>query len=129
MAKIPVYISFDYDNDIDLKTLLVGQAKNEDSPFDIIDYSIKEELSGIWKEKARTRIKRAEQVIVICGQYTENAPGVNAELIITAEEGKSYFLLYGRSGKNCYKPRAAKSSDKIYSWTWSNLKVLLNGWR
>ncbi len=35
--KVPVFISFDYDHDEDLKTLLVGQAKNEDLPFYIED--------------------------------------------------------------------------------------------
>ena len=29
----------------------------------------------------------------------------------------------------CKKPRAAKTSDKIYNWTWNNLKVLINGGR
>ena len=64
--KIPVFISFDYDHDTTLKEFLVGQAKNEDSPFSIADRSIKDE-SDDWKDKARTRIKRADQVIVICG--------------------------------------------------------------
>ena len=27
------FISFDYDHDADLKAILVGQAKNTDSPF------------------------------------------------------------------------------------------------
>ena len=36
------FISFDYDHDMDLKTLLVGQAKNSDTPFEIADYSVKE---------------------------------------------------------------------------------------
>ena len=45
MAKKRVFISFDYDNDSDLKTLLVGQAKNPDSPFEITDMSIKETIS------------------------------------------------------------------------------------
>jgi len=42
------FISFDYDNDNDndndarLKDLLVGQAKNSDTPFVIADWSIKE---------------------------------------------------------------------------------------
>ena len=40
MAKKRVFISFDYDHDSDLKTLLVGQAKNADSPFEITDMSI-----------------------------------------------------------------------------------------
>ena len=42
MAKTPVFISFDYDHDQDLKTLLVGQANNPDSPFEIADWSVKE---------------------------------------------------------------------------------------
>jgi len=32
MAKPRVFISFDYDHDLDLKNLLVGQARNDDSP-------------------------------------------------------------------------------------------------
>lgn len=41
VAKVPVFISFDYDNDNDLKILLVGQAKNADSPFEITDHSVR----------------------------------------------------------------------------------------
>lgn len=126
-SKTRVFISFDYDNDVDLKNLLVGQAKNEDSPFDISDYSVKEELSGDWKEKVRTRIKGVDQVIVICGQYTATASGVSVEVSIAQEENTPYFLLWGRNGKLCYKPKAAKTADKIYEWTWDNLKRLIAG--
>jgi len=126
--KVPVYISFDYDNDSDLKTLLVGQAVNEDSPFDIADWSIKDE-SDEWKEDARKRIKRVDQVIVICGEHTETATGINAEITIARDEEKPYFLLAGRaSGKN-KKPTAALSTDKMYDWTWDNLKTLIAGGR
>jgi len=124
-----VFISFDYDNDSDLKNLLVGQARNEDSPFDISDWSVKEELSGDWKEKVRDRIRKIEVMIVICGENTDSASGVNAELKIAQEEDKSYFLLWGRSEKECKKPKAAKESDKIYKWTWDNLKRLISGER
>jgi len=127
--KVKVFISFDYDHDVDLKNLLVGQAKNEDSPFEITDMSVKEELVGDWKEKVRQIIRKVDQVIVICGEYTDTANGVAAEVKITQEEGKPYFLLWGRSDKTCVKPRTAKESDKIYKWTWDNLKRLLNGER
>ena len=30
--KVPVFVSFDYDHDARLKDILVGQAKNDDSP-------------------------------------------------------------------------------------------------
>lgn len=54
-SKKRVFISFDYDHDSDLKNLLVGQARNEDSPFEIADWSVKEELSGDWKQKVREK--------------------------------------------------------------------------
>lgn len=127
--KRRVFISFDYDNDIDLKNLLVGQAKNADSPFSIVDMSIKEAISKAWKEKARSRIKGCDVVIVICGQYTNTATGVAAEVKIAQEEGISYFLLHGRADKKCVKPTSAYNSDKIYKWTWNNLKLLIEGKR
>jgi hypothetical protein len=128
MAKVPVFISFDYDHDNDLKVMLAGQAKHDDSPFEIVDHSIKEE-SADWKDKARTRIKRSQQVIVICGNYTDTAVGVNVEIKIANEEKKPYFLLSGRATGANKRPTAALSTDKIYDWKWDNLKKLIAGGR
>lgn len=128
MAK-KAFISFDYDHDSDLKILLVGQAKNPDSPFEIADYSVKEPLTGDWKKKVKEKILLVGVVIVICGEHTDSASGVNAELEIAQELSKEYFLLWGRSEKTCVKPKTAKASDKIYKWTWDNLKALIGGSR
>lgn len=129
MAKTKVFMSFDYDNDSDLKTMLAGQAKHNDTPFEITDMSVKEELSGDWKEKVRRRIRAVEQVVVICGEKTDKATGVAAEVKMAQEEKKPYFLLWGRSDKTCVKPAPATATDKIYKWTWDNLKRLLAGQR
>ena len=129
MNKSRTFISFDYDHDSDLKTMLVGQAKNEDSPFSIVDMSIKEPIDNNWKENARKRIKSCDVVAVICGEKTDTATGVSAELIIAQEENIPYFLLYGRKLKQCTKPLAAKASDKMYKWTWDILKQLIGGAR
>ena len=129
MSKKRTFISFDYDNDLELKNLLVGQSRNEDSPFEITDMSIKETISKDWKSKARTRIKGCDVVVVICGQKTDTATGVSSELKIAQEEEIPYFLLKGYSDKTCVKPIAAKGSDKVYKWTWNNLKLLINGAR
>ena len=127
--KKKVFISFDYDHDEELKIALVGQAKNEDSPFSINDMSIKEAIDYNWKYYARQRIRQCDVVIVICGKYTDSAKGVTAELNIAQEENIPYFLLCGRAGGNVVKPRGAYQSDKIYKWTWDNLKLLINGAR
>lgn len=127
--KKRVFISFDYDNDNDIKGSLVAQAKNPDSPFEIVDVSIKEAISSNWKEYARRRIKGCDCVIVLCGKHTASAKGVAAELTITQEEGVPYFLLCGRKGIQVQKPMSAKKEDKVYAWNWNNLKLLLKGCR
>lgn len=127
MAKTRVFTAFDFDNDEDLRTMLVGQSKHSDSPFELADWSVKEAMTGDWKAKVRTRIRGVDQVIIMCGEHTDKAVGVSAELQIAQEEGKPYFLLYGRSSKTCKKPTAAKSTDKMYKWTWDNLKALIGG--
>lgn len=127
--KTRVFISFDYDHDVTLKTFLVGQSKHEDSPFELADWSIKEHIDTNWKDKARKRIRSVDVVCVICGQNTNTATGVSAEVKIAQEEGIPYFLLWGYTDLKCVKPIAANDSDKIYKWTWSNLKSLIGGAR
>lgn len=124
-----VMTSFDYDHDEDLRVMLVGQAKHPDTPFELADWSVKEHMTGDWKEKVRKRIRAVDVLCVICGEHTDTAKGVAAELEIATEEEKPYFLLQGRSGKVCKKPTSATASDKMYRWTWENLKALIKGGR
>ena len=128
-TKKRVFISFDYDHDEGAKIMLAGQAKFPDSPFDFADASVKEHLTGDWKEKVKRRIDNVDIVIILCGQYTHQASGIASELSIAQDKGKSYFLLAAYSDKTCTKPSSAKSSDKIYKWTWPNLKTLIGGGR
>ena len=127
MTKKSAFISFDYENDEFLRTALVGQAKNPDSPFEIVDRSVKEPLTGDWKEKVKGRIQRSDIVIVLCGEKTHTASGVAVELKIAQDIQKPYFLLKGYSDKNCTWPTSALSTDKMYNWTWPNLKLLIGG--
>lgn len=129
MARLAAFISFDFDHDEFLRTALVGQAKNPDSPFDIIDRSLKEALSGDWKAKVKERIRRADLVIVICGEHTHTATGVAVEMQFAKELRKPYFLLRGYSNRNCTWPTCADQNDKMYDWTWPNLKALIGGAR
>ena len=129
MAAKRAFISFDFDHDDNAKLMLVGQAKHPDTPFDFADASVKEHLSGDWKEKVRRRMDAIDIVIVLCGQYTHLASGVAVELTIAREKGKSYFLLAAYADKTCTKPSTALDTDKVYKWTWDNLKALISGAR
>ena len=68
-------------------------------------------------------------VIVICGEHAFLAKGVAAELAIAQEKNKPYFLLTAYAHKTCTRPTSALSSNKVYEWTWDNLKTLIGGWR
>ena len=125
-----VFVSFDYDHDARLKDALVGQSRYDHSPFNVADFSMKEAApQSKWRKEAERRIDLCSVVVVICGQHTDKAAGVSAEIRIARDLGKSYFLLRGYSNRKCIKPKAAKSSDKMYRWTWDNLVLLLNGRR
>lgn len=121
--KKKVYISFDYDHDLELKGALVGQSKLADSPFEIVDHSIKEEISENWKKEARERLRQVDFMIVICGQNTHAAAGVGAEITIAQEERIPYHLLAGRQSYST-RPKNAKNTDNILPWKWDRLKQL-----
>lgn len=129
MANKRVFISFDVDHDEGTKIMLAGQAKKPDTPFDFKDASVKEPLTGDWKDKVRRRMDNIDVVIVLCGEHTHTASGVAAELTIAQEKRKEYFLLAAYTDKHCTKPTSAKLSDTVYQWTWDNLKKLLAGQR
>lgn len=129
MAKKRVFISFDIDNDLGTKTMLAGQSNLPDSPFEFKDNSVKDHLTGDWKEKVRKRMDNVDVVIVLCGTKTHTATGVAAELQIAKDKKKPYFLLWAYEGKQCTKPTTASVLDKIYEWKWDTLKQLINGAR
>lgn len=122
--KTKVFISFDYDHDVSQKNLLVGQSCLDDSPFEISDVSIKQEETD-WVNKARQKIRNADVVIILCGYYTDTARGVDTELRLAREVGTKYYFLRAYNDKTPYKPKSAYSFEKVYDWTWDNLKALL----
>lgn len=129
MARKRVFISFDVDHDIGTKEMLAGQAKCEDSPFDFIDASVKEPLTGDWVQKVERRMDNVDLVIVLCGEHMYSAQGVAKELSIAQEKKIPYFLLKAYPDKNCTKPTTVKKDDKVYNWNWKNLESLINGAR
>lgn len=130
VAKKRVFISFDFDHDESQKHLLVGQSKLPDSPFELADWSSKEHLTGDWKAKIKAKLAYIDVVCIMCGRHTHAATGVAHEVEIAQELGESYFLLnaYG-TASGMTKPITAKAGDKIYDWTWANLKILIGGGR
>ncbi len=124
MAKKKVFVSFDFDNDKTLKEFVIGQAKLPDSPFEVVDFSLKEAApERDWLAKARTAISRAEVFIVILGPKTKSAPGVIKEIRLAEELKKPKFQVIGyRDGTDDW---AVSGGGRVYRWNWDNLKKLL----
>ena len=119
------FISFDYDHDSSLRGDLVAQADRPESPFGITDWSVRYRIDEGWKREVGDRISRVDLVIVICGEHTHQAKGVEAEVTMVQQAGKPYFLLKGRRDKTCTRPKSAPKKKKIHPWTWPTLKELI----
>lgn len=123
------FISFDFDNDSDLKWALVGQSRLEDSPFSVADWSVKEPFPSNWVRRVEDKIALVDVVPVICGAHTHLANGVSIEVEIANRLGRPWFLLAGRANQIVSRPQIVSSTVPIYRWTWENLKILIGGGR
>ena len=118
MAKKKVFISVDFDNDRTLKDFIIGQAKNTDSPFELSDFSLKEEApEREWLDRAQRAISRSDVFIVMLGPKTNKAPGVLKEVKIANELGKTKFQIIGyKEGSETWRvPDAGKECRSRWS--------------
>lgn len=123
MAKKHVFVSFDFDNDRKLKEFIIGQARLTDSPFDVIDHSLKEAAPlKSWEDKARAAIKRSDIVLVMVGPHTHTASGVLKEVRMAREERVPIVQVIGYKDGNY---TAVPDGGRLYAWNWENLKKLL----
>ena len=119
-----MYLSvFDFDNDKTLKDFIIGQSKNSDSPFEVIDWSMKEAApQRSWEIEAEKRIQRSDIVLVMVGSETYKAPGVLKEVTIARKHNKKIVQIIGYREGN-YKP--VPDAGCLYTWNWENLKNIL----
>ena len=124
MAKKRVFVSFDFDNDRILKEFIIGQSKNEDSPFEVIDHSLKEAApEKDWEKKATAAIARSDIVVVMVGEKTHKARGVLKEVAMARKAGVKIMQIIGYKDGN-YSP--VPDAGRLYAWNWENLKKLLS---
>lgn len=123
MAKKKVFISFDYDHDLELKKSFVSQARHRDSQFSINDSSLIEPEPDVqWVAKAKRAIRDCDVFLVILGPNTHSAPGVRREVDIAMGLNKDRFQLvpqrknYGEVG----------GAGPVVKWKWRNLEKWLS---
>ena len=121
MSDLRIFMSFDVEHDRDLHDRLSKQA-HKPASFAIASRSEAGDITHGWSERVRGCIAEADEVIVICGEHTDESPQVSAELAIAQAQRKPYVLLWGRRDSMCKKPKSARSDDGMYSWTPSMLE-------
>lgn len=120
-----IFISFAME-DVRLRDFLVGQAKNEKSPFEFVDMSVKQPWDNSWKTNCRTRIKGCDGMLIIVTSNTKKASGQLWEIKCAKEE---MILRKGIWGYKDDKPTdlpAELTGVSIVEWKWSNIEYFLN---
>jgi len=123
-TKYRIFISFAIE-DASLRDLLVGQGKNEKTPFSFVDMSVKQPWDNAWKTNCRTKIKGCDGIIGIITKNTPKADGQIWELQCAYDEGIPVLLMYGYSNDRPSNLPAPVKGKRILNWSWPNVAAFL----
>lgn len=125
MAKnFRIFISFAAE-DATYRDLLKGQARNEMSPFDFIDMSVKEPWDEKWKTNCRTKIKGCDGVIALLSKKTYNADGARWEMNCANEEKMPMIGVHiHEDDKGAIPPELM--GKRVIEWTWPGIASFIN---
>ncbi len=121
-----IFISFAIEDET-FRTFLVGQARNEKSPFSFVDMSAKEAWDEKWKTNCRTKIKGCDGVIALVSKNTANADGALWEISCAKEEKIPVRGIYvDKNNKPAVLPNEL-TGVRVMEWTWENIAAFING--
>lgn len=123
--KFRIFISFAIE-DKWAKEYLVGQAKNDRSPFEFINMSVNEPFDEKWKTQCRSRIKGCDGMIAFVSKNTAKADGAIWEVKTSKEEGVPVIAVYTTTDDRPTSLPAEYSNVKKVAWTWPNIKAFLD---
>jgi len=122
MAK-RIFISFAKEDSY-YRDFVVGQAKKENSPFELTDMSVKEAWKTEWKIKCRTKIKGCDGLIALITKNTPSASGELFEIQCAMEEGVPVMLMYVNDDRPTLP--SFLSGKRVNVWNWPNLKTFIS---
>jgi len=104
---------------------LVHQAKQQKTPFDFVDMSVKQLWDSQWKTRCRDRIKGCEGMIAFVSDNTVNADGARWEIKCAYEENIPVLPVYVHDTGATRLPLEL-SGRRIHHWTWKNITNFLD---
>jgi hypothetical protein len=120
-----IFISFAVE-DVRYRDLLVGQARNEKSPFSFVDMSVKEPWDSAWKTNCRTKIKGCDGMIALVSRNTAKATGALWEVACAREEKVPVRAVYIDSRNMPATLPADFAGIRVVEWTWPNIKAFID---
>ena len=124
MAK-RMFISFAAE-DKNYRDLLVGQARNEKSPFEFVDMSVKEPWSEKWKTQCRTKIKGCDGMIALVSKRTAKADGQLWEIKCAKEEIVPIRGIYVSVDDRPSSLPNELDGVRVVDWTWNNIEHFID---
>jgi hypothetical protein len=120
-----VFVSFAIE-DKWAREYLVGQARNERTPFSFTDMSIKEPFDEKWETRCRTVIKGCDGVIALLSTKTARAEGARWEMSCAIDQRIPIVGIHTDSRNKGAIPSELRNG-KIIEWTWEGIAKFLNG--
>jgi hypothetical protein len=107
------------------RDFLVQQARDERSPFEFIDMSVKEPWDNAWKTQCRTKIKGCDSLIALISKRTYNADGARWEIKCADEEDLPILGVHiHKDDKGAVPPELR--GHKVIEWSWNGIASFIN---
>lgn len=120
-----IFVSFAIE-DKTYRDLLIGQAKNENSPFEFVDMSVKGPWNEKWKTNCRSRIKGCDGVIALVSKNTAKAEGALWEIRCAKEENVPVRVIYCTTDNRPPMLPAECAGIRSVAWTWPNIASFID---
>lgn len=118
MANPKIFISFAAE-DMRSRDLLVGQAKNHDTPFQFTDMSLGEPFDSRWKTQCREKIASCHGFIALLSKKTWRATGARWEMQCAADEGIPSLGIH--IYKNDQGASPPELRGRVVEWRWHTI--------
>jgi hypothetical protein len=105
---------------------LVGQAKNDKSPFEFVNMSVNEPWDEKWKTQCRSRIKGCDGMIALVSKNTKGASGALWEIKTAKEEQVPVRGVYTSADDRPATLPSELNGVRVVGWTWANIKAFLD---
>lgn len=120
-----VFVAFAVE-DKTYRDFLVGQAKNEKSPFEFVDMSVKEPWSEQWKTNCRSRIRGCDGLIALVSKNLAGGTGALWEISCAKEEKVPVRGIYVTKDDRPLSLPKELSGVSVVDWTWANISSFIN---